>query len=120
RRMALRAYVRVVTLRSERSTAETLSMLRNAFDRTESVDDRALILTRAAEIRSIDTVRWLYQFIEDPVLNQTVCASIAKIAHHRELREPNRPEFQPILEKVEQTTNDATVEEAARKARLGM
>lgn len=120
KQMALRAYVRVVTLKSDRSAAETLTMLKGAFDAAGSGEDKTLILTRAAEIRDMAVVNWLFGFIDDEAFSQTVCASIAKMAHHRELREPNKAAFDPILEKVEKTAKDKSVSEAAKKARMGM
>ncbi|MBQ2684504.1 MAG: hypothetical protein IJG02_11600, partial [Thermoguttaceae bacterium] len=66
------------------------------------------------------TVEWLETFLEMPALNQAACASIAKMAHHRDLREPNKEYFVKVLEKVEATATDADVVEAAKKARMGM
>ena len=120
RQMALRAYIRVVTLKSDRPAAETLAMLKNAFTEAKVTEDKQLVITRAAEIRDMATVTWLAEFLDDNALNQAACASLAKMAHHRELREPNKAAFAPILEKVEKTTKDKAVAEAAKKARMGM
>ena len=120
RQMALRAYIRVVTLKSDRPASETLAMLQKAFAEAKAADDKTLVLTRAAEIRDMATVTWLAEFLDDAALAQVACASLAKMAHHRELREPNKAAFGPILEKVEKTAKDKAVAEAAKKARLGM
>jgi len=118
--MALRAYIRVISLKSDRPAAETLELLQKAFDEAKSADDKNLVLQRVAEARDMATVRWLAGFLDDEALSETACASIAKMAHHRELREPNKDEFAPILEKVEQTAKNKDVAEAAKKARMGM
>lgn len=120
RQMALRAYIRVVSLKSNRPAAETLTMLKNAFNEAKAAEDKQLVITRAAEIRDMATVTWLAGFLDDAALNQAACASLAKMAHHRALREPNKAAFAPILEKVEKTANDKSVQEAAKKARMGM
>ena len=140
--MALRAFIRVVTiknghsandllgyfvgekwvisLKNDRPANETLSMLKDAFALAENNETKQFVLTRAAEIRTIENVEWLAGFIDDPDLGETACASIAKLGHYRELREPNKEKFVPILQKVESTAKDKAVIEAAKKARLGM
>ena len=120
RQMALRAFIRVITLKSDRPAAETLAKLKDAFAAANDADTRGLILARAAEIRDMAVVEWLTGFLDDAELSESACASIAKLAHHRELREPNKAAFAPILERVEKTAKDKAVAEAAQKARLGM
>ena len=119
-KQALRAYIRVITLKSDRDSDETLSLLKKAFDAARNDDDRNLAITRASEIRTLASVQWLETFLDIPALNQAACASIAKMAHHRDLREPNKAYFTTVLEKVEATAKDAGVVEAAKKARMGM
>lgn len=120
RQMALRAYVRVVTLKSDRGDAATLAMLQNAMKAAAAVEDKTLIIDRAAQLRTMNAVEWLAGFLDDPALSEAACASIAAMAHRRELREPNKAAFTPILEKIEKTAKNKSVAEAAKKARLGM
>lgn len=119
-RWALRAYVRVVTLESDRPPAETLSMLKNAMELAQVVDDKRLVLERAATIRTMDTVNWLAEFLDDTELCQTACQSIVELAHHRFLRHPNMNVFDPLLRKVSQVCKDASVVERAKRYRLGL
>ena len=119
-KQALRAFIRVLTLKSDRDPEKTLSLLKKAFDAARNDEDRNWALTRASEVRILPTVEWLETFLEMPALNQAACASIAKMAHHRDLREPNKEYFVKVLEKVEATATDPDVVEAAKKARMGM
>ncbi|MFW6170758.1 MAG: HEAT repeat domain-containing protein [Planctomycetota bacterium] len=119
-RWALRAYVRVVTLESDRPPAETLSMLKHAMELTQVVDDKRLVLQRAATIRTMDTVNWIGQFLDDTELRQTACQAIVELAHHRFLRHPNMNVFDPLLKKVSQVCKDASVVERADRYRLGL
>jgi len=120
RSQALRAYIRVVTLPSDRPEAETLGMLKNAMKLADSSDNKRLALSRAASVRTLATVDWIAAHLDDPELAETACRAIVELAHHRFLRQPNKAHFEPILRKVEATTKDKSVAGLAEKARLGM
>jgi len=120
RQWALRAFIRVVTLRSDRPEGETLAMLKRAMSIAKDDADRQWCLSRAATIRTMETVDWAASFLDDSVLSQTACVVIVELAHHRFLREPNKTTFDPILLKVEQTAKDKEIVERAKKSRLGM
>ena len=120
RQWALRAYIRVGTLKSDRPESETLSMLKKAMSIAKNDADREWCLSRAATVRTMETVHWAASFLDDSVLSQTACRVIVELAHHRFLREPNKSHFEPILLKVEQTAVDKAIAERAKKSRLGM
>jgi hypothetical protein len=117
---ALRAFIRVATLKSERPEAETLALLRKAMDIAVEDADRQWCLSRTATLRTMESVEWAASFLNDAVLSQTACNVLVELAHHRFLREPNKAKFEPILLKVEQTTTDKEIAERAKKSRLGM
>ena len=83
-------------------------------------DERSLVIERASAIRTMETVRWLAEYLKDPALAQSACAAIVELAHHRFLRHPNMDEFRPILEKVAVTSTDPTVVERAQRYQLGL
>ena len=120
RRWALRAYIRVVTLESDRPEAETLAMLQRAMSLAGTDDDRQLTLERAATIRTMPAVNWIAGYLDDPELNQVACEAIVELAHHRFLRHPNMDQFGPILDRVSQISKDAEVVERAKRYRLGL
>lgn len=120
RSQALRAYVRVATLPTDRPEAETLGMLKNAMKIADTSDNKNLALSRAASIRTLETVDWAAGYLDDPVLSQTACEVIVELAHHRFLRQPNKAHFEPILKKVQAVAKDKSIAERAEKARLGM
>ena len=117
---ALRAYIRVVTLRNDRPESETLAMLQNAMKLAATNADRQWCLNRTSTVRTMEAVEWTAGYLDDPALAQTACETLAELARHRFLREPNKERFDPILIKVEQTSNNAQVIESARRSRLGM
>ena len=120
RSQALRAYIRVVTLPSDRPEAETLAMLQKAMKLADSNDNKNLALSRAAAVRTLETVDWVAGYLDEPNLAQTACQVIVELAHHRFLRQPNKAHFEPILRKVEATAKDKSIVELAEKARMGM
>jgi len=120
RQWALRAFIRVATLKSDRPESETLAMLKRAMDIAKDDAGRQWCLSRAAAIRTMETVDWAVSFLDDSVLSQTACAVIVELAHHRFLREPNKVTFEPILLKIEKTAKDKDIAERAKKSRLGM
>ena len=120
RSQALRAYIRVVTLPNDRPEAETLGLLKNAMKVADNKDNKSLALSRAAAIRTLETVDWAAGYLHDPNLSQTACQVIVELAHHRFLRQPNKAHFEPILKKVQATAKDKSIAELAEKARLGM
>jgi hypothetical protein len=120
RRRALRAYVRVVSLPSQRPESDTLAMLQTAMKQAEEPEDRTLVLERAATVRTMECIRWLASFLDDPACAQQACQSLVELAHHRELRHPNIAEVGPILEKVATISKDSAIAERANRYRLGL
>ena len=120
RRWALRGYIRVVSLKSEREDAETLAMLQEAFKLADGADERRLAIERASTVRTMETVTWIADFLEDPELSQAACGSLVELAHHRFLRHPNMERFGPILDKVGKVGKDPSVVERAKRYRLGL
>lgn len=120
KRAALRAYIRVVTLKSDRPEAKTLSMLQQAMQKAEQPEDRQLVLARASTVRTMEAVAWIAGYLDQPDLAQAACASLVDLAHHRFLRHPNMDRFGPLLDKVSQVSRDPAVVERAKKYRLGL
>lgn len=119
-RRALRAYVRVVTLKSDRPETQTLAMLQNAMKLAKASDDQRLIVERAGTVRTMESVEWVAPFLDDPALAQAACVALVELAHHRFLRHPNMNRFGPILEKVSRTAKDPQIVERAKRYRLGL
>lgn len=113
---ALRAYVRVMTPRDRRGgDPRTLAVFQQAFDMATRDDERRFVLSRAAAIRTPQTVAWLLPYLDTPPLATDAARSIVDLAHRKELFEPNKAQFTQALQKVIATCKDkATVERADR------
>jgi hypothetical protein len=117
---ALRAYIRVATIKSDRPAADTLAMLQRAMKLATADEERRLILSRAHMARNMETVRWLAPYLDNPALAQEACRSLVELAHHRFLRLPNRAGFQPVLEKVAKVAEDPNLAARAKRHLTGL
>lgn len=120
RRMALRAYVRVISLKADRPEQQTLEMLQNAMKLAVAADDRQLILDRASTVRTLEAVEWIASYLDDPAVNQAACRAIVELARHRFLRQPNMARFGPLLDKVIAVSNEPQIVERAKRYKLGL
>jgi HEAT repeat protein len=112
---ALRAFIRVIALPSDIPDADKLAMLRRAIERAERDDERHLVLQRVSAVRTVEALRFLLPYLDQPALAQAAGASIVELARHDGLRDPHRAEFTPALEHVLETQRDAAVCEQARR-----
>ncbi len=112
---SLRAYIRVISLESDRPEAKTREMLQAAFKLAERPEERALAVERISTVRDMETLRWLVSLLdaEEPVA-QEACRSIVELAHHRFLRNPNRDEFNKALNRVLEISKDPKTVERAK------
>ncbi len=120
RRWALRAFVRVVSLQSDRPDAETLTMLQDAMRLAEHADDRRLVLERTGNVRTMEAVRWIATHLDEPALAQAACRALVELAHHRFLRHPNMEQFRPILKRIIQMADDRAIAERAARYEQGL
>jgi len=120
RQWALRAFVRVITLPSETPATAKLALLKQAMPLAARDEDRGLILERAAAVRTVETLRFVAPYLDQPALAQVACRTIVELAHHKDLREPNRAEFIPALEKVIAACKDQQLVDRAERYRQEM
>ena len=112
---ALRAYIRVVTLPSERPDTETLSLLKKAMEMATRDDERRLVVSRASSARHVETLRWLVPYLDDPAVSDQACRAIVDLARRRELFGPNQVEFREALKKVMSVTkNQGLIDQVER------
>jgi HEAT repeat protein len=119
RRRALRALIRVAPLPDGRSDAEKLDLLQRAMAMSTRDAERKLVLERARAIRTPQTLRFVMQYLDEPTYAEQICQTVVELAHHRNLREPNKAEFDRALDQVLKTSQDATVLERATRYKNG-
>lgn len=109
RSAALRALVRVVTLRDQLSTKEQLAYLRTGFELAGTEPDRNWVLERAHNVRHVETFRMVLPYLDDPAHAVRAGRALCELAHHGGLRSGEKEEYEAALRKViqvcEQDTN---------------
>lgn len=116
---AMRAFIRVIALRNERPNSESLELLKKAMELCSRDEERNLILSRtiSAEIRSIEALRFVLPYVNDPATAQQACRAIVGLSHHRYLRRPNQDEFNKALSEVIRVSEDVGLVDQARRYR---
>ena len=82
-------------------------------------EDRKRVLERANAIRTIDTLRFVMPYLDDPKLAEPACQSVVELAHHRNLRDAHKDEFVKALDKVLGTTKNPELVERAERYKQG-
>lgn len=114
RRWALRALIRVSVL-DGKPTSDKLATLRRALALARRDEDRRLVLERAASVRSVEALKFLTPYLSQPALAEQACKSIVELARHKEIHDPHKKEFAPVLRQVLATSHDKTTLEQARR-----
>lgn len=116
---ALRALIRVAVLADGRSDAERLALLKKAVALASRDEERNLAIDRAKAIRSIESLRFVAPYLDQPAHAQQACATICELAHHKELREPNKAEFDAALDRVIALSKDPKLVDRASRYKAG-
>ncbi len=95
RTRVLQAFIRVAALKDKRSDRERLDMLKLGMTLATTDDERNAVVRRCRAVRTVESLRYLVPYLERPAFAQEACGSIVELAHHKELREPNKREFDP-------------------------
>jgi hypothetical protein len=109
KKMVVDALIRVAPLPDKRTEAERLAMLKRAMELSSSDEQRTLVLKRAAAVRSLETLRFVAPYMDQPKFVQMACLTVVELAHHKELRQPNKAEFDKALDKVLALSKDPEV-----------
>ena len=119
RAMIFQAFVRIGSTRDNRTDLERLARMKQAMAAAKTAEERALVVNRCRTSYSIESLRYVLPFLEQPEFVQLACETIVELAHHRELREPNKGEFDPALDKVIKLSKDAVVVDRANRYKRG-
>lgn len=120
RQWALRAFVRVVSLPGDAPPEQTLGRLQQAMSLARRDEDRGLVLERAAAVRTVESLRFVAAYLDDPALSSAACKAVVELAHHKGLREPNKADFHPALEKTIAVCKDPQLVDRAKRYLQGI
>ena len=112
----LGALIRIAPLPDNKlNDQQKLELLQKTMSLCQRDEDRRRVLERANAIRTIETLRFVVPYLDDPNLAEPACLSVVELAHHRNIRDANKDEFTKALDKVLGTTkNEELIERADR------
>jgi hypothetical protein len=113
--VALRALIRVAPLPDDRTDTQRLALLKEAMEMATRDEERLLVLDRARTVRTLDVLHFVVPYLDQPKFAEQACLSIVEMAHHRTLRQPNKVEFNKVLDKVIATSKDEVVVDRAKR-----
>jgi hypothetical protein len=119
RTQLLRALIRVAALHDARSNAERLNLLKRTMSLATTDDERNLVIRRVRTVHTIESLHYLLPYLEKHELAQEAAASIVELAHYKELREPNKAEFDRALDAAIRVSKDPVVVDHAQRYKKG-
>jgi HEAT repeat protein len=115
----LSALIRVAPLPDRRTPEDRLELLQTAMKLCTKDSERVLVLKRAPAIRSVETLRWVLTFFDKPALAVQAHEAVVELAHHRNLREPNKDEFAAALDQVLAASKNDIIRDRAQRYKNG-
>ena len=105
RRLALRAFIRVMSLPNNQigiriNDVQKVNRLIVAYELAEGSNEKRYALERIGQIRTLESLRFVLKYIDDPELRERACASVLDLAHDTNFRNSSRAEFNAALDKV--------------------
>ena len=115
RASALRAYLRVISLPSGLPDQTKLKKFQKAMELADRDQERNQILERVAELRRIETLRFVATYLDQPALCSRAGSTICELAKEGGLRSRNKAEFETALNKIIAVCKDTGVVDRAKR-----
>jgi len=120
REMLLGGLIRIAPLPNNAlDSAGKLALVEQTMALCRRDQDRGKLLERASAIRTVETLRYVLPYVDQPALAESACQSIVELAHQRTLRDGNKDEFMAALDRVLATTKNEEVADRAERYKLG-
>lgn len=119
RNQAFQGYVKISASRDNRNDKQRLDRMKQAMKAARTPEEQLLVINRTRTAYDMDAVRFVLPYLDQPEFAQLTCDTIVEIAHHREVRDPNKSEFDKVLDKVIETTKDPVVVDRAQRYKRG-
>ena len=109
RRLALRAFIRVMSLPGTQQRDEIgirindvqkVARLIEAYELAKAVDDKRYAIERIGQVRTLESLRFVLKYVDDAELRERACWSVLDLAHDTNFRNSARAEFTAALDKV--------------------
>lgn len=119
REQSFQGYVKLAAARDGRSDKERLERMKEAMKAARSPEEQSLVINRCRTAYSVDTLRFVLPYVQEAPFAQIACETIVELAHHREIREPNKAEFDKALDLVIKVSTDPEVVDRAQRYKRG-
>ena len=93
--------------------------MKEAIKAAKTPEEQLLVINRTRTAYAVESGRFMLPYVDEPQFAQVACESIVEIAHHREVRDPNKSEFDKALDKIMQITKDPVVVDRAQRYKRG-
>jgi HEAT repeat protein len=116
--LALRGYVRLIGLESDKPAEEIIKMYQEAMTLAPNAAEKRMVLSGVGNAKSFEALQMAAGYLDDPELKQEAEAAVAKIAESTIQKRPQ--ETKELLQKVlAGTTNDSVREQAQKVLKQG-
>ena len=119
RRLAFQGFVKIAATRDNRNDKQRLDRMKEAMKAAKTPEEQLLVINRTRTAYAVESVRFVLPYVDEPKFSEVACETIVEIAHHREVRDPNKAEFDKILDKVIEITKDPVVVDRAQRYKRG-
>jgi HEAT repeat protein len=119
RRQAFQAFVKVCAIRDNRNDLQRLERMKQAMKEARSNEEKLAVISRTRTAYDVEAMRFVRPYLEQPDFCQNACDTIVELAHHRQVRDPHKAEFDAVLDKVIQLTKDDEHIERANRYKRG-
>ncbi|HWB12324.1 MAG TPA: HEAT repeat domain-containing protein [Pirellulales bacterium] len=119
REQAFQGYVKLAAARDGRPDKERLDRMKQAMEAARTPEERSLVINRCRTAYSVDSMRFVLPYLAKPEFAQVACETIVELAHHREVRDPNKKEFDAALDEVIKLSSDPVVVDRAQRYKRG-
>jgi HEAT repeat protein len=109
--LALRGFVRLLGLESERSPEETIEMYKKAMELAPNTDEKKRVLSGLANTKSLGAMQMAATYLQDEDLHQEAELAAVKIAEAIHSTYPQ--ESKELLKKIVQTSKNDSLRERA-------
>ena len=119
RKQAFQGYVKIAATRDKRNDRERLDRMKQAMQAAKSTDEQLLVINRCRTAYDVDTLRFVLPYVDKAPFADAACETIVELAHHREIRDPNKEEFNKALDRVIAITKNSEYVERANRYKRG-
>jgi len=96
-----------------------LALLASTMPLCSSDEERRRVLERSAAIRTVETLRFVRPYLDEPPLAESAAKGVVELAHHQKLRDGHKQEFMAALDRVLAVSQDPVTRDRATRYKEG-